>query len=125
MTTRTQPQTSSQLTSRKSVWWLMLSLLLVAAALAAYRVISTPAAAAPAAHSTAQTLAVNPEQHGVSDYLWAHHSDQPPQVPIATLDSAQQSVMNYLHVHERVDQSPTLWDQAAQAVRDYLRAHSR
>jgi hypothetical protein len=44
---------------------------------------------------------------------------------VATLDPAQQSVMNYVNAHERFDPSPPFWNQAAQAVRDYLRAHGQ
>ncbi len=75
--------------------------------------------------STPQTMPMNPVQQAVFDYLRAHNSNQSIQVPTATLNPAQQSVMDYLHAHEHVDQSPTFWDQAARAVRDYLRLHSR
>ena len=110
---------------RRYAWWLMLSLVLVVAALAAYRSVSMLATSAPLASSTPQTFSVDPAQQGVFNYLWAHSSHQPIQAPAATLDPAQQSVMNYVNAHNRIDPSPAFWDQAAQAVRDYLRAHSR
>jgi hypothetical protein len=110
---------------RRYAWWLSLVLVLVVLAFAAYRTVPMPAVAAPITNSTAQTMSVNPAQQAIFDYLWAHSSKQPIQVSAATVDPAQQSVMHYLHVHDRVDQPPTFWDQAAQAVRDYLRVHSR
>ena len=102
----------------------MFSLVLVVVAFVAYRALSMPVVAASVVSRTQPPLSVNPAQQGVFDYLWAHRSNQPIQAPTATLNPAQQSVMQYLQAHERVDRTPTLWDQAAQAVRDYLRAHS-
>ena len=127
MASYTMSQTLTHLRQalHRYVYWLMLSLVLIVAAFVAYRALSMPAASAPVGSSTPQTLSVNPAQQGVFDYLWAHRSNQPIQAPTATLNPAQQSVMQYLQAHERVDRTPTLWDQAAQAVRDYLRAHSR
>jgi hypothetical protein len=127
MTTYTMSQTLSNLrqTLRRYAWWLSLSFALVAAAFAAQQAVSTPAVAPPATSSTPQTMPANPVQQAVFDYLWAHSSHRPNQAPMAALDPAQQSVMQYLDAHSRVEQAPTFWNQAAQAVRDYLRAHSR
>jgi hypothetical protein len=110
---------------RSYTCWRMLSLVLVVAACVAYRALFMLATSALVINSTPQTLSVNPAQQGVFDDLWAHRSNQPIPAPTATLNPAQQSVMQYLQDHERVDRTPTLWDQAAQVVRDYLRAHSR
>ena len=127
MTAYTMSQTLTNLRQalRRYAWWLSLSLVLLVAAFAAYRSISIPATSAPVASSTAQTMPVNPAQQAVRDYLRAHSSDQPIQAPAPPLDPAQQSVMNYVNAHNRVDQAPASWDQAAQAVRDYLWAHTR
>ena len=104
--------------------WRMFSLVLVVVAFVAYRALSMPVVAASVVSRTQPPLSVNPAQQGVFDYIWAHRSNQSIPAPTATLNPAQQSVMQYLQAHERVDRTPTLWDQAAQAVRDYLRAHS-
>jgi putative exporter of polyketide antibiotics len=127
MATFTMSQTLTNLHQalRRYAWWLSLSLVLVVAAFAAYRAVSMPAASAPITSSTPQTMSASPAQQAVFDYLWAHNSNQPIQKPAATFEPAQQSVMLYLHAHDRADQAPAFWDQAAQAVRDYLRAHSR
>jgi hypothetical protein len=127
MTAYTMSQTLANLRQalRRYVWRLSLSLVLLVAAFTAYHAVSMPAVSAPVASSTPQTMSVTPAQQAVFDYLWAHRSNQPIQRPVTTVDPAQQGVMNYLHAHNRVDQSPTFWDQAVQAVRDYLRAHSQ
>ena len=127
MTTYTMSQSLTNLRQalRRYAWWLSLSLTLIVAAFAAYRAVSMPAVVAPVTSGTLRTQPASPAQQAVFDYLSAHSSTQPIQVPAATVDPAQQSVMLYLHVHDRVEQPSTFWDQAAQAVRDYLRAHSR
>ena len=123
--TMAQRLTHLRQTLRRYARWRTLSLVLVVATFVVYRALPRPAHSAPVGSSTPQTLSVNPAQQDVFDSLWAHRSNQPIQAPTATLNPAQQSVMQYLHAHELVDRTPTLWDQAAQAVRDYLRAHSR
>jgi hypothetical protein len=123
--TMSQTLTNLRQALRRYAWWLSLSVALVVAAFALYRAISMPVAAVPIASSSPQTMSASPAQQAAFDYLWAHSSHQPIQRPTATVDPAQQSVMQYLHAHNRLDLAPTFWDQAAQAVRDYLRGHSR
>jgi putative exporter of polyketide antibiotics len=127
MTAYTMAQTLTNLRHalRRYALWLSVSLVLVMAAFAVYRAVSMPVVGIPATSSTAQAMPANPAQQAVLDYLRAHSSDQPIQAPTATFAPAQQSVMNYLHAHERLDQPAPFWNQAVQAVRDYLRAHAR
>jgi hypothetical protein len=110
---------------RRYAWWLSLVLVLIVIVFAAYRAVAMPAAAVPSVSRTSQSPPVNPARQAVLDYLSAHSSEQPSPAPTATFNPAQQSVMNYVYAHKRAEQPPVFWDQAAQAVRDYLRAHSR
>lgn len=104
--------------------WLMLSFVLVVIVCVAYGTVSIPEISTPMLGDRLQTLPVTPAQPGAFGYQWAY-GNNPTQEPAPTLNPAQQGVLQYLEVHERVDQAPTLWDQVVQAVRDYVRAYSR
>ena len=101
-----------------------LALLMLVAALALYSVTGFPAVSAPAT-GRARAAGEEPAAQSVIEYLRAHGVLAPLPTPAVRLDPEQQSVMRYVRAHESVEQSPAPWDAAVQAVRDYLRAHSR
>jgi hypothetical protein len=100
--------------------WLILVALLVLTALAAYHITPAPAAISPAVRST-QTSALDPTTQSVLAYLRARSGETAVPTPAALLDSAQQSVMQYVYAHDAPDQPRTLWDQVKQTVLGYLR----
>jgi hypothetical protein len=125
MTTHTVAQTLTSIrqTIGRYAWWLGLSFALVVAALAAYRSVSAPAVSIPEVRSGEAPVArLDPAQQSVLDYLRAHSANQPLLAPATSLDPAQQSVLDYLRAHRAVETQPL--DPAQQSVLDYLRAHS-
>lgn len=78
----------------------------------------------PAVASSPRT-AHDPAMQSIVDYLRAHTNVHTP-VPVSTpADAAQQAVMSYVRVHSAPTPEPaSLWEAAAQAVREYLRAHN-
>ena len=98
--------------------------MLLVAALALYCVTGIPVVPAPAT-DRARATGEEPAAQSVIDYLRAHGVLAPLPTPAVRLDPEQQNVMRYVRAHERAEPSPAPWDAAVQAVRDYLRAHSR
>jgi hypothetical protein len=126
MSTQTAPQmpTSIRQTLARSSEILALGLLCIVAVLVAYRFTSVRAAPARAM-DRGQVSLIESAQQSVLNYLRVHSVVQPLPTSAASLDAAQQSVIAYLRTHESVKRSVTPWDPAVQAVLDYLRVHSR
>jgi hypothetical protein len=127
MTTYTLSQylTNLQQALRRCAWWLSLVLIIVVTAFPAYWAVVGPAVAAPLQSHTPTVMATHQARQVVFDYLRIHSRDQPTPSATATLEAAQQGVVSYLQAHERAEQPPAFWDQAVQAVRAYISAHSR
>ena len=104
-------------------WIYALGLLIVIAALVTNRLTSVPAPALAVDHAQASFVAFAAQN--VMEYLRTHRIIPLLPTPEVPLDPAQQSVLNYLRAHERVEQSRAPWYPAVQAVLGYLRAHSR
>jgi len=128
MTSHTLAQTLTNIrqTIDRYAWWLGLSLVLGVAVLAANRSIPVPTVSAPIARGT-QATPLNPALQSVMDYLRIHSSDQPLHVSAAPRDPATQSALDYIRAHrsDRPQHAAALWDQAMQALLDYLQARSR
>ena len=106
--------------------WLAISLFIVMVAIAAYRATAVSTVAAPVVRDT-HTVPVDPALQSVFDYLQAHSGDRPYPTPIVPPNPAIQGALDYIRAHsgDRPQRAATPWDQATQAVRDYLRGHRR
>ncbi|KPV46684.1 hypothetical protein SE17_43075 [Kouleothrix aurantiaca] len=105
---------------RRNMWQASFVLVLVLIAMGAYGI----GGLAPA-DAYSPRMPHDPAMHSFVEYLRAHTNARTP-LPVSTpADPAQQAVMDYVRVHFTPTPQPSsLWDAAAQSVREYLRAHN-
>ncbi len=125
--TRAQTLTSVRQTIGRSIGWLGLSLVLGGAALAISHDATVPAISIPEESGIPTPVArLDVAQQSVMDYLRAHSTIPSHAAAVVMVDPAQHGVLNYLRMHAAVETIPTAsvaLDPAQQGVLEYLRMH--